>query len=328
MKTGSILLTLTSLALLAGVHQTAAQSTAFTYQGSLQENGVPFSGAAELQFTLWNAPSSGTQVAATTPTSVIVSVSNGLVAASVDFGGSAFNGQGRWLQIDLRTTIGPFTTLAPRQPLTAAPYALYSANASMAGTLSAPISDSLLSPNIARLRSSPTFTGTVAAASFAGNGSALTGISHLDSPGGGPSGALTVDSLGRVAVGTNNSGAALQVAGGGLSAFGGAGRGMTIIKGNVVCAGCSLEEARKAQPNEHQLYEFMHQRGQVVMKVSSVNDSQMWGRFIWPPWIWVRAQDRVFQQLAAEENLFKEVEIAGLLNNSRTLDIFKVTIHG
>ena len=124
------------------------------------------------------------------------------------------------------------------------------------------------------------------------------------------------------------SGARGQVAGGGLSAFGGAGRGMTIIKGNVVCAGCSLEEARKAQPNEHQLYEFMHQRGQVVMKVSSVNDSQMWGRFIWPPWIWVRAQDRVFQQLAAEENLFKEVEITGLLNNSRTLDIFEVTIHG
>src|SRR5229473_2560356 len=218
MKIGNILITLTSLALLAGVHQTAAQSTAFTYQGSLQENGVPFSGAAELQFTLWNAPSNGTQVAATMPASVIVSVSNGLFSASVDFGGSAFNGQGRWLQIDLRTTIGPFTTLAQRQPLTAAPYALYSANASMAGTLSAPIADSLLSSNIARLRSSPTFTGTVAAASFAGNGSALTGISHLDSPGGGPSGALTVDSLGHVAVGTNNSGAALQVAGGGLYA--------------------------------------------------------------------------------------------------------------
>ena len=42
----------------------------------------------------------------------------------------------------------------------------------------------------------------------------------------------------------------------------------------------------------------------------------------------MRAQDRVFQQLAAEENLFKEVEITGLLNNSRTLDIFEVTIHG
>src|SRR5260370_7532226 len=182
MKTGSIIITLTSLALLAGVHQTAAKSTAFTYQGSLQESGVPFNGAAELQFTLWNAPSSGTQVAATMPASVIVSVSNGLFTALVDFGGSAFNGQGRWLQIDLRTTIGPFTTLAPRQPLTAAPYALYSANASMAGTLSAPIADSLLSSNIARLRSSPTFTGTVAAASFAGNASALTAITHPASP--------------------------------------------------------------------------------------------------------------------------------------------------
>jgi len=47
MKTGSILITLTTLALLAGVHRTAAQSTAFTYQGSLQESGVPFNGAGE-----------------------------------------------------------------------------------------------------------------------------------------------------------------------------------------------------------------------------------------------------------------------------------------
>jgi len=64
------------------------------------------------------------------------------------------------------------------------------------------------------------------------------------------------------------------------------------------------------------------------MKVSAVNDSQVWGRFIWPPWIWVRAQDRVFQQLMAEENLFKEVEITGRLNNSRTLGVFAVTVRG
>ena len=118
-----------------------------------------------------------------------------------------------------------------------------------------------------------------------------------------------------------------QVAGG-VGSFGGGGRGMMKIRGNVVCAGCSLEEARKAQPNEHQLYELIHRRGQVVMKVSSVDDAQMWGHFIWPPWISVRAKDRVFQQLTAEENLFKEVEITGLLNNSRTLDIFSVTISG
>jgi len=42
----------------------------------------------------------------------------------------------------------------------------------------------------------------------------------------------------------------------------------------------------------------------------------------------VRAPARVFGQLTAEENMFKEVEIIGLLNNTRTLDIFAVTVHG
>jgi len=114
---------------------------------------------------------------------------------------------------------------------------------------------------------------------------------------------------------------------GGMGSLGGEGRGMMQIKGKVVCAGCSLEEARKAQPREPKLYQLTHRRGQVVMKVSWVNESQMWSNS-GSSRLWVRAKDRVFQQLAAEENLFKEVEITGLLNNSRTLDIFGVTIRG
>ena len=38
------------------------------------------------------------------------------------------------------------------------------------------------------------------------------------------------------------------------------------------------------------------------------------------------AQDGLFQQLTAEENLFKDVEITGLLSTTRALDIFEVTI--
>ena len=97
------------------------------------------------------------------------------------------------------------------------------------------------------------------------------------------------------------------------------------IKGTVLCAGCSLEEVRKAQPDTHHLYQLTHKLGRVVMRVSSVNGSEMWDS-PWPPQLWVRAKDSVFQQLSAEENLFKEVEITGLLNNSRTLDIFGITI--
>ena len=45
-------------------------------------------------------------------------------------------------------------------------------------------------------------------------------------------------------------------------------------------------------------------------------------------WFWVRAKDSVFQQLTAEENLTKEVEITGILRNMGTLDIATVTISG
>jgi hypothetical protein len=191
------------------------QGTVFTYQGRIQTNDTPFNGNAELEFSLWDAATGGNKLATNTPLSVIVGVTNGLFSAPVDFGASAFNGQSRWLQIDLRTTIGPFTTILPRQLLTPAPYALYSAGAASATAVTGPIPDSLLSANIARLQSSPAFTGTVSGVSFKGNGAALTGINHLDSPGGGPAGALRLDAQGHVGIGTNNSGAALQVAGGG-----------------------------------------------------------------------------------------------------------------
>ena len=46
------------------------------------------------------------------------------------------------------------------------------------------------------------------------------------------------------------------------------------------------------------------------------------------PSLMFMAKDGVFQQLAAEENLMKEVEIMGLLNNSRTLNIFALTVRG
>lgn len=124
MKTIKLLPTLLLLSTLIAPLSIYAQSTAFTYQGFLTDQGAPLNGAAELQLTLWNAPSNGTQVAAIVPASVIVGVTNGLFTVPVDFGASAFNGQDRWMQIDVRTTIGPFSTLAPRQPVTATPYAL------------------------------------------------------------------------------------------------------------------------------------------------------------------------------------------------------------
>ncbi|HJY81487.1 MAG TPA: hypothetical protein VKK81_10450 [Candidatus Binatia bacterium] len=63
----------------------------------------------------------------------------------------------------------------------------------------------------------------------------------------------------------------------------------------------------------------------MVIKVNEVNDFR-WSYLNSSRRLWVRAKDSVFQQLTAEENLMKEVEITGL--NARTLDIFAVTVHG
>jgi ABC-type branched-subunit amino acid transport system ATPase component len=84
---------------------------------------------------------------------------------------------------------------------------------------------------------------------------------------------------------------------------------------------------RKTQPDKHALYQLTHKRGQIVMQVKEINDTR-WRSLVWPPLLWVRAKDSVFQQLTAEENLMREVELTGLLRNSRTLDIFVVTIGG
>ena len=105
-------------------------------------------------------------------------------------------------------------------------------------------------------------------------------------------------------------------------------RGALHITGSVVCAQCNLEEIRPSQSDQGQLYQFIHERGTVVVRVRSVNDALTWRYFGWPSEIQVRAQDEVFGKLTAEENLFKEVEINGALSTTKALDIFDVTIHG
>ena len=125
------------------------------------------------------------------------------------------------------------------------------------------------------------------------------------------------------------TGARAQVVpGGGLGSFGGESRGTTLLMGKVVCAGCSLEEVQKAHPNQYNFYQLTHRKGQVVMAVETVSDPQVWSDFAFPPRIWVRGQDEIFAQLTDEQNLFKEVEITGLLSNARTLDMFGVTVNG
>jgi hypothetical protein len=104
--------------------------TAFTYQGSLQSPpGNPVTDTCNFRFGLWNAASGGSQ-RGTSPQSVTgVSVEDGLFTAEIDFGTSAFDGDARWLQIEVACPAGAaFTLLAPRVELTPAPYALRALN--------------------------------------------------------------------------------------------------------------------------------------------------------------------------------------------------------
>lgn len=119
----------------------SAQSTAFTYQGRLHNAGTPADGLYEMQFTLYDALVDG-HVVGTPQTAAPVAVNNGLFAVSLNFGPGAFMGADRWLEITV-TVFGSDmvpTKLEPRQPLTAAPYALHALNAaSLMSSDSAPL---------------------------------------------------------------------------------------------------------------------------------------------------------------------------------------------
>ena len=110
--------------LTASLNAATAQTTAFTYQGRLADNGSPANGTYALQFAVYDASTNGIQIGGTVTISN-VPVSAGLFTANLDFGSGVFTGPDRWLQIAVQTNGGAsFTTLHPRQQLTATPYAI------------------------------------------------------------------------------------------------------------------------------------------------------------------------------------------------------------
>jgi len=111
-----------------GLAQLPADST-FTYQGSVRASGVPVSGTCDLNFSLWDSlgsgvpPVGGTQIGSTLSRPA-TPVSGGIFTVTLGFGTTAFDGNARYLMIDANCNGAGTSTLAPRQPLTAAPYAM------------------------------------------------------------------------------------------------------------------------------------------------------------------------------------------------------------
>jgi Chaperone of endosialidase len=97
-----------------------------TYQGEVLQDGQLLNDTADLVFRLYDAPTGGLLIG------VPVFINNlpvieGRFTAQLNFGPGAFNTEARFIEIDIRSPAGAgsFTTLVTRQPVTAAPVALY-----------------------------------------------------------------------------------------------------------------------------------------------------------------------------------------------------------
>ncbi len=142
-----------------------AQGTAFTYQGLLNDNNAPANGTYILTFTLYVTNVGGIPVAGPV-TNLPAAVTNGLFMSTIDFG-NVFDGNAGWLEIGVETNGGAdFTILAPRQPISAVPYAM------TAGNLTGPLA-------LTQLPAAVVTNGAMGlnlTGSFSGNGAGLTNV--------------------------------------------------------------------------------------------------------------------------------------------------------
>lgn len=140
----------------------AAQTTAFTYQGRLNESSLPATGLYDFQFKLFDALTGGVQIGSlqlSGPNSV--TVTNGVFNVTLDFGAAAFPGAARFLEISVRVAGGgAFTTLTPRRELNSVPYAVRGLNSTTADSLSAACVTCVTDAQIAALAGSKV-TGTI-----------------------------------------------------------------------------------------------------------------------------------------------------------------------
>lgn len=119
-----------AVVMVAAMSARAQSPTAFTYQGRLDDGGVPANGVYDIRFTPWTVASGpGTQLA---PSVCVdgMDVVDGLFQVEVDFGaGSAWlNAANAFLQVDVRADqtggncgTGTYTSLLPRTRVSAAP---------------------------------------------------------------------------------------------------------------------------------------------------------------------------------------------------------------
>src|SRR5262245_14238510 len=107
---------------LPGLLQADQVGSAITYQGHLTDGWNAANGSYDFQFALFTSTAGGAAV--DTIEVADLAVAGGLVNAALDFTDIPYTGQALWVEVRVRpgASIGDYTTLAPRQSLTAAPY--------------------------------------------------------------------------------------------------------------------------------------------------------------------------------------------------------------
>jgi hypothetical protein len=104
----------------------SAQTTAFTYQGSLNVGGVPANGNFDFQFLLFGVPTGGSAIGLGLGFNN-VAVTNGSFTVVLNFQ-NQFSAPERYLEIRVRPAgQGTHTTLTPRQPFLSTPYSINAA---------------------------------------------------------------------------------------------------------------------------------------------------------------------------------------------------------
>ncbi len=113
----------------------AAQTTAFNFQGRLNDGTSPANGRYDLQFRLYDALTGDNQIGAAI-TKANTMLVNGIFSTQLDFGAAAFSGADRFIEIRLRSagTENGYVILGPRQQILSVPYSVKSLNATNAQT--------------------------------------------------------------------------------------------------------------------------------------------------------------------------------------------------
>jgi hypothetical protein len=111
-----------------------AQSTAFNFQGKMNDGASPANGRYDLQFRLFNAPTGGAQVGPTVDKSNTMLV-NGVFSTVLDFG-AVFSGGVRFIEISVRPngSLNPHVILGGRQQILSVPFAVRSLEADTAAS--------------------------------------------------------------------------------------------------------------------------------------------------------------------------------------------------